>query len=69
MTWRSMVTYPMCLSKKTHEILDTLENLVSLPDTGDRYVDLSTWLENARKVGILTKSEVFAIRADIGPNV
>lgn len=69
MTWRKLVTYPQCMLPSVCKELDILETLVPVPDSGDRYIDIADWLNNAVNVGLLTPAERFKIRAEIGPNL
>ena len=69
MSWRDLITYPQCLSTQTISTLDALETFLPVPDSGDRFVDLSLWLKDATKEGMLSSTEVRTIRSDIGPHM
>ncbi len=67
--WKHLIKYHQALSENTVAVLDTLQEISSPPDTGDRYYDLGKWLENSFKDGLLTRRELEGLKRDIGPNM
>lgn len=67
--WSKLVKYPQCLLPETRSTLDTLEEMISVPNSGDKYLDLSAWLDSGAKAGLITKTELFRIRNDLAPNL
>ncbi len=56
--WRSRLSYPHHVFRNaTLYLLDSLNDLLPLPDTGDRYVDISDWLREGQTLGLLTRNE------------
>lgn len=56
--WRTLLSYPQYVTQPTATMLDTVEELVSLPLNGvDRYSQLWDWLEDAKNAGLLTIHE------------
>ena len=66
--WRNALTYPQCVNPRTALTLDTLESLVPFP-RGDRYVAWTQWLVTALHEGLLTATEVQAIRYALAENL
>jgi hypothetical protein len=67
--WRSRVTYPQCVAPRAARLLDMLSELVPVPDTGDRAVDVADWLRDGEAKGLLTGREVLDLRFSIAPNL
>lgn len=65
LSWRRLITYPQYVSGETNRILDTLVEILSVPDIDDRYVCLSEWLRTAESAGLITSSEHYRLRSDI----
>lgn len=67
-TWQILLSNPAYRnSMKTwvRNILDTLEEILPLPDISDRYVAMSRWLNAALLAGVITANEESALRTEI----
>lgn len=67
--WREHLAYPSAISARGQTLLDTLEELVPVPDLDDNYSRWTTWLSLAQSFGLLTRSEVADLRGEIAPNM
>lgn len=69
MSWRLRLAYPAAVPPRAAATLDALNQLVPVPNTGDKYVDLADWLREAESQGLVTPGECLTLRAAISPNL
>ena len=68
--WETLVKYPQCIKTETKNILNSIEDLIGVTfDHFDRYVNMSNFLENAVKAGLITKYERFDLEFAIANNM
>lgn len=67
--WRQLLTYPNAISGPNAALLDVLHDLYPVVVNGDKYVAVSTWLNDAKRAGLITPAEYTALRYDIAPNL
>lgn len=69
MNWRDLLTYPQHVSERTVRILDALSDFFPIPCHEDKYSVMSSWLDEARRSGVVTGAELAQMRSDIAPNL
>lgn len=69
LSWRELVTYPEYISPRTGQTLNTLAELLPIPENPDRFVAMSDWLNLAVKHGLLKRDEKEGIRCALGPHM
>lgn len=67
--WRERVTYSAHVMRAPSLTLDALNDLVTIPNTGDRYVDLADWLREGERLGLITPGEHRVLRVALGPHI
>lgn len=68
-SWRELVTYPQYVSPRAGQTLDTLFELLPIPETHDRFVAMADWLHLAVERGLLKRAEAMSLRDDLGPHM
>jgi hypothetical protein len=70
--WRDLLGYAEVFEfehPKLAPVLDSLQELLPIKNLGDRYSDMSTWLEDAKSSGLIDRKEHNMLREAIGPNL
>ena len=72
--WDDLVSYANAIrydSPKVAATMDALAGLISrlIGKRGDRYSDLTNWLEEGVEAGLLTTAELNRLRSAIAPNM
>ncbi len=56
-SWRKLSAFPLSVPKETAGLLDTVDELLPIPDMGERRRSFSRWLDAAEANGVLTRAE------------
>ena len=66
--WRSLVKYPEYV-KGYVDTLDTLEEMLPIPEEGDHLGRFITWMKTAVGVGLVKDWEERNIKVEVGPHM
>lgn len=56
-SWRRLSAFPLSVPRETAELLDTVGELLAIPETGERRRSFHRWLDAAEASGVLTREE------------
>ena len=68
-SWQDLSAFPLSVSRETARFLDTLEELVDLPENGDRKTSFGGWLDQAVRVGVASADEAALVGGEVAPTL
>lgn len=68
-SWQDLSAFPFAVSRETARFLDTLEELVGLPESPDRKTSIDRWLDAAVGLGVATPDEAARAGGELAPTL
>jgi len=68
-SWQDLSAFPLAVSREAARFLDTLEELVSLPEIRDRKTSFDRWLDEAVRLGVATPDEAALVGDEVAPTL